>query len=75
MSCKSFSFLAALFHCGHVNLATPTLGNINLTEKMTNLILDLNSFTHTFCNVDVTQTMAYRCSQKVVTYCELLLEI
>ena len=75
MSCKSFSLLAALSHCSHVNSATQTLGNINLTEKVTNLILDLNSLTHTFWNIDVTQTMAYRCSQKVFTYCELLLEI
>ena len=30
----------------------------------------VNKSTHTFCNIDVTQTMGYWCSQKVVSYYE-----
>ena len=40
MGCKSFSYLTSFSRRGPVNLSTPTFGNINLTEKMVNVIVD-----------------------------------
>ena len=38
MSYKSFSYPTLLSRHGPVNLSTPTFGNINLTEAMSNLL-------------------------------------
>ena len=40
MSYKLFSFLMVLHCCVHINSPTPTFGNINLTEKVIDLIVD-----------------------------------
>ena len=38
--CKSFFYLASLSRHGLVNLSTPTSGNMNLTDTITNLTVD-----------------------------------
>ena len=38
MSLKSFSHLMPLLNCGQVNPSTPIFPDINLTQKMTDLL-------------------------------------
>ena len=40
VSCRSFSFLMALFSRGRVNLSTPTFGNMNLTKTVADLTVN-----------------------------------